>query len=200
MTIINSLDTLAQTITQLQHNKIIQWQQHTNLTCQYHDLLGLVEQNHAFNFQLWNQEDLARRDDQGFEYVYNAKRAIDALNQKRNDCIEQIDAWLYQLIQPSQTKDCIVHSETPGMIIDRLSILALKCFHMELQSQRQTTIHNHQQHCKEKYKILLAQREQLGACLQIYFAALVAKTHTFKIYHQFKMYNDPQLNPALYTD
>jgi hypothetical protein len=75
------------------------------------------------NYLLWHEEDKARRDDQGYEFVYRAKRNIDRWNQRRNDCIERIDTWFAER-SPAFSEGTPMNSETPGMIIDRLSILA----------------------------------------------------------------------------
>ena len=88
-----------------------------------------VEQNHRMNFELWHEEDMARRDDLGSERVHQAKRAIDRCNQSRNDAVERLDAWFLSQLPP-MAPAASLHSETPGMIIDRLSILSLKVYHI----------------------------------------------------------------------
>src|SRR5690606_8526803 len=85
----------------------------------------LVEENHLRNFSLWHEEDIARRDDIGFEAVSRAKRNIDRFNQERNNFAEEMDKAIVNALAPAET-GCPRNSETPGMIIDRLSILALK--------------------------------------------------------------------------
>lgn len=162
------------------------------------DFLALVEKNHAFNYQLWNAEDRARRDDQGHEFVYQAKREIDQCNQKRNNCMEAMDEWLFRCLQPADPSLCPVHSETPGMMIDRLSILALKVYHMGLQAARVDVDESHRQLCHQKMTTLLLQQQQLLNCFDDLLTAITNKTRTFRVYHQFKMYNDPTLNPQLY--
>lgn len=160
--------------------------------------LNIVEQNHAYNFKLWHAEDRARRDDKGFEFVYHAKREIDQCNQQRNNAMEAMDQWLYAYLQPELANLCEVHSETPGMMIDRLSILTLKIYHMDLQANRAGTDSTHQQTCYAKHGILMEQQIQLTTCLAHLFQSIINKTRTFRVYHQFKMYNDPTLNPELY--
>src|SRR5450631_98890 len=95
--------------------------------------LALVEQNHRMNFDLWHEEDMARRDDLGPERVREAKRTIDQCNQSRNDAIEQMDIWLLSQLPPAKPASP-QHSETPGMIMDRLSILSLKLYHMGIEA------------------------------------------------------------------
>jgi hypothetical protein len=169
------------------------------LTLIQKDILALVEENHAFNYQLWYAEDKARRDDLGHEYVYLAKREIDHYNQQRNNRVEAIDEWLYKALEPASPEHCPVHSETPGMMIDRLSILALKSYHMNLQIQRKEVDESHRETCQRKWQTLVAQQSHLTACLQQLLDEIKAKTRTFRVYHQFKMYNDPTLNPQLYS-
>lgn len=184
-------------ITELHDQSIVHWKE-TGIIKQQTNFYALVEENHSWNFQLWLAEDRARRDDKGFEFVYHAKREIDHHNQQRNNMMEKMDAWLYNILKPSNDPHCAIHSETPGMIIDRLSILALKIYHMQLQALRQDVELEHQQTCQNKTNTLKAQREQLSQCLSLLFSEINKHQRTFKIYHQFKMYNDPTLNPELY--
>jgi hypothetical protein len=189
---------LTEKITTLHDQRIIHWKKNT-LVLEYSDFDALVEQNHAWNFQLWLAEDRARREDQGFEFVYKAKREIDKFNQQRNNVMELMDGWLFEKLTPSQDVHCPIHSETPGMIIDRLSIMALKLYHMHLQVERQDVDDEHRQRCKDKHQILILQRHQLRQCLDSLLTEVQGQQRTFRVYHQFKMYNDPKLNPELYT-
>jgi hypothetical protein len=159
----------------------------------------LAEENHAFNYQLWRAEDRARRDDMGAEFVYKAKREIDGFNQQRNNRMEAMDEWFFHQLHPAAPHTCPVHSETPGMIIDRLSILSLKSYHMAIQTIRQDVNQEHRELCTNKLVIIDQQRDQLTSCLEQLLKEIQAKTRTFRIYHQFKMYNDPTLNPQLYS-
>ena len=157
----------------------------------------LVEENHLRNFQLWHEEDIARRDDIGFERVYHAKRAIDRFNQERNNFIEEMDKSLVAALQPAET-DCPKNSETPGMMIDRLSILALKEFHMREETVRDDASDAHRATCGEKLARIIRQRTDLTQCLGELLVDVAAGRRTFAVYYQFKMYNDPALNPQLY--
>ncbi|MBL7481480.1 DUF4254 domain-containing protein [Legionella bononiensis] len=185
-------------ITDLHKNCIIQWKS-SGIEYQHKQFYQLVEENHAFNYQLWHAEDRARRDDMGFEFVYQAKREIDACNQLRNNRMEAMDEWLFHLLQPANPTQCPVNSESPGMIIDRLSILALKSYHMALQTERSDVSEEHRTTCTQKLAIIHNQLEQLSLCLGQLLNEVQAKKRTFRIYHQFKMYNDPTLNPELYS-
>ena len=139
----------ANEIATLQRESIISWKR-SGIILTQEDFFKLVEENHAFNYQLWHAEDRARRDDLGFEFVYKAKREIDHYNQQRNNRMEAMDDWLFQELQPALPSTCPVHSETPGMMIDRLSILALKTYHMALQLERIDVDVNHHQTCLGK--------------------------------------------------
>lgn len=161
-------------------------------------LAGLIEENHAFNYSLWHAEDKARRDDMGAEFVYNAKRQIDQFNQKRNNAMESIDQWCFQNLNPVENPDCPIHSETPGMMIDRLSIQCLKIYHMNLQVERTDATVQHRQQCREKLAVLNIQRNILAQCLEDLFTEVSQGKRRFIVYQQFKMYNDPNMNPELY--
>jgi len=180
----------------------------TNLTARWHDVAPaasgdgfahLVQQNHLRNFQLWHEEDIARRDDLGFEAVYRAKRNIDRFNQERNNFIEEMDKAIVATLSPA-TSGCPRNSETPGMMIDRLSILALKEFHMHEETVRPDASPQHREKCSEKLARIRIQRSDLVNCLAELFADVVARRRTFSVYFQFKMYNDPALNPQLYRN
>lgn len=179
-------------IPQIHDDCILRWE-HEDICPGGDDFTILVEKNHACNYQLWRAEDEARRDDLGFEYVYRAKRAIDQFNQQRNNMMETIDAYIVNRLTPASSQECSVHSETPGMIIDRLSILSLKIHHMGIQATRESADEAHRQVCANKHRVLIQQRTQLAACLHQLIVDVVAQTKTFKVYHQFKMYNDPAL-------
>lgn len=157
----------------------------------------LVTENHLRNFQLWHEEDIARRDDLGAESVHRAKRAIDRYNQERNNFIEEMDKAIVAALQPA-ADGCPRNSETPGMIVDRLSILALKEYHMHEETVRPDASEAHRGKCAEKLARIRQQRADLTAALEELLADVVARRRTFSVYYQFKMYNDPALNPQLY--
>jgi hypothetical protein len=158
----------------------------------------LIQANHADNYQLWMAEDRARREDKGFEFVYQAKREIDRWNQARNDQVEAMDLWLFDHLSPLPIGSCPVHSETPGMIIDRLSIMSLKIFHMAIQTNREEESAAHRETCRHKLSVLKTQRVMLHECLLNLISDILGGKRTFGLYRQFKMYNDPSLNPQLY--
>ena len=164
------------------------------------DLEGVwtfIHGNHRRNYNLWHEEDCARRDDMGFEYVYRAKRAIDAYNQQRNDFIERIDQYLFEELKPD-VQHAPINSETPGMIMDRLSIMALKLYHMIEQTQRSDATEAHLKKCQEKVEVLRQQRTDLEKILEVLLQEIREGKRAYRVYFQFKMYNDPSLNPQLY--
>lgn len=155
--------------------------------------------NHSFNRLLWDEEDRARRLDVGHAEIAASKRLIDRYNQQRNDAVEAIDeALLEQLSSVEQADTARLSSETAGAMIDRLSILSLKIFHMREQTRRAEAGPGHIEVCTGRLQRLIAQRADLASCLN----QLLTEAHKglayFKVYRQFKMYNDPSLNPYLY--
>ena len=160
-----------------------------------------IEDNHRFNCLLWDEEDLARRRQVSDSEIAGNKRAIDGYNQKRNDAIERIDVeFLGVLDAVTRMPRARLHSETAGAMTDRLSILSLKCFHMRQQTLRADVPMSHVEECEAKLARLKEQREDLAGCLgQLMAQASRGETY-FKVYRQFKMYNDPKLNPALYSE
>jgi hypothetical protein len=180
------------------HKESLQLWSNSDIQYSQSGIYQLAEENHAYNYQLWHAEDRARRDDMGAEFVYQAKREIDGFNQQRNNRMEAMDEWFAHHMQPAAPDACPVHSETPGMIIDRLSILSLKSYHMALQTTRQDAHQQHKEQCTKKLEVINQQLIQLTSCLEHLLEEVQAKKRTFRVYHQFKMYNDPSLNPQLY--
>jgi len=163
------------------------------------DAWQFIEANHRCNNLLWDEEDQARRKDVPDSAIAANKRAIDGHNQRRNDAIERIDECLLaELEGAARRSDARMSSETAGAMIDRLSILALKIFHMHLQTRRADASREHIETCAAKLARLEEQRRDLAACLDRLLAECAAGTAYFKVYRQFKMYNDPALNPYLY--
>jgi hypothetical protein len=158
-----------------------------------------IEANHRFNTLLWDEEDQARRRDVADSAIAANKRAIDGYNQKRNDAIERIDeALLVRLAAVAPRAGAWHNSETAGAMIDRLSILALKVFHMRAQTERADAAADHVAACREKLARLVLQRNDLARCLDTLLTAAARGDAFWRVYRQFKMYNDPALNPYLY--
>ncbi len=158
-----------------------------------------IEENHKWNFCLWHEEDIVRIQDIEAIRIVKAKRNIDKFNQLRNDAIEKIDEWiLLYLSMKNIGPQEKMHSETPGMMIDRLSIMSLKRYHMVEETLRNDASEEHKNVCKQKAMTLGDQISDLSNCLSELFDLLESGRLKFKVYRQFKMYNDPNLNPELY--
>jgi len=160
------------------------------------ELGEVVLEEHRANFCLWNFEDEARRRDVDDGHIAAVKRSIDAWNQRRNDLIEAIDRIVLGLLAKADTAGAEQHSETVGMMVDRLSILALKLYHMGVNARRDDDAALAEQ-CRAKVEVLSEQRLDLQACLVALIEDVGRGRRFFKLYHQHKAYNDPRLNPAL---
>lgn len=155
--------------------------------------------DHQCNVSLWDEEDQARRTDVGTDAIAANKRAIDRFNQQRNDAIEKVDeALLARIADVAVVRDAWHNSETAGAMIDRLSILALKIFHMRAQTLRTDVDAAHVSQCAEKLQRLETQRRDLGRCLDTLLALAAEGRAFWRVYRQFKMYNSPDTNPYLY--
>ena len=159
-----------------------------------------IEDNHRCNCLLWDEEDLARRRNVPDTEIAKNKRAIDGYNQKRNDAIERIDEQILLALDEKKNAGGVLSSETPGAMVDRLSILSLKIHHMRLQTLRTDVGREHIENCRLKLDRLNEQRSDLAACLDRLLAQCARGEARFKVYRQFKMYNDPALNPAMYGE
>ena len=158
-----------------------------------------IATNHQFNCLLWREEDKARRQDVPAADIAACKRRIDAYNQQRNDAVEALDeALLASLADVAPAPDARLSSETAGAMIDRLSILALKIHHMRAQTQRLDAGAAHVEACAARLQRLLVQRADLSGCFDRLLREAREGRAYFKVYRQFKMYNDPSLNPYLY--
>ena len=162
------------------------------------ELWRVIGVNHLENGRLWEQEDQARRTEVPDSAIAANKRAIDGHNQRRNDAIERIDELLLAALGAAVSPQARLNSETAGTMIDRLSILALKIHHMRLQTERTDAPPAHVEACRAKLARLIEQRTDLARCLDELLADCAAGRARFKVYRQFKMYNDPTLNPYLY--
>jgi hypothetical protein len=177
------------------------------------DLDGWIAVNHFHNRSLWAQEDLARRQTAPDADIVANKRAIDRHNQARNDAIERIDEFLLSalgLVDPATLASALprstvaagarLNSETAGSMLDRISILGLKIAAMREQTLRSDVDEAHRAACGERLERLVQQRLDLGRCFDELLADSRAGRAYFKVYRQFKMYNDPRLNPALVAE
>jgi hypothetical protein len=184
---------------------------HDQLTLRWHsesakehpaadEWLDRVARQHRANYDLWHIEDEARTPGATDADLANVKRRIDTTNQLRNDLAEQLDCtlldWLASRGLP--TPDAPLHSESPGLMIDRLSILALKIYHTREEAERPIAPEGHGDRNRSRLAVLEEQRADLARCLDALWRDTLAGKRRFKLYRQMKMYNDPTLNPAIY--
>jgi hypothetical protein len=162
--------------------------------------LELVTRNHRANFDLWHIEDEARRPGTSDGELAAVKRRIDVTNQLRNDVVESIDQFLLGWLRGRglPNPDAPLHSETPALIVDRLSILSLKIYHTHEEIERKHAPAGHAARNRERLAILEKQRRDLVKCLIELWQEVLVGTRRFEVYRQLKMYNDPTLNPAIY--
>jgi hypothetical protein len=192
-------------IVQLQDGRTRLWHRAPPEPIQDGSLEALVEAQHAANFTLWHAEDEARRPSADDSAIAAVKREIDRVNQIRNDTTERIDASLLSslreaLQEASGLQHGEQHSETPGMMMDRLSILSLKLFHTQEEMDRAGAPMGHRERNAERFAALQEQRQDLAGCLERLWGQVCASKRYFKHYKQLKMYNDPELNPVLYQE
>ena len=148
----------------------------------------------------WHLEDIIRDPQIDPVAALSLKRRIDASNQERTDLVEYIDSWfLDKFKEVTPQPDARINTESPAWAIDRLSILALKIYHMKKETERQDVSQTHRDECERKLAILLQQREDLSTAIEELLDDMAAGRKYMKVYKQMKMYNDPELNPVLYA-
>lgn len=187
--------------------------QHDRLTALWHEqqqnamsveslgeFLDTVIAQHLANFELWHTEDKARAPKVTDRDLAEVKRAIDRINQHRNDLAERCDMVLLDHLRALNLPNpkAELNSESPGLMIDRLSILALKIFHTAEEMLRPGAPEGHAERNQKRLDILKDQRDDLVGCLDRLWHETLAGERRFKLYRQLKMYNDPALNPSVY--
>ncbi|MEO2050441.1 MAG: DUF4254 domain-containing protein [Allomuricauda sp.] len=146
----------------------------------------------------WHYEDIIRDPEIEPVAALDLKRKIDASNQDRTDLVEYIDSYFLNKYQSVQVKkDATINTESPAWAIDRLSILALKIYHMQEEVNRADASPEHIKKCNEKLQVLLEQRKDLSTAIDQLLADIEAGNKYMKVYKQMKMYNDDELNPVL---
>ena len=148
----------------------------------------------------WHFEDIIRDPHIDPVAAVALKRRIDKSNQDRTDLVELIDSYFldrYKDVKP--LADATINTESPAWAVDRLSILALKIYHMQQEVERTDTTEEHRLQCQTKLNILLEQRKDLSTAIEQLLADIEAGRKYMKVYKQMKMYNDPALNPVLYA-
>lgn len=187
-------------VTGMQHLLAVHWH-HEPLDNPYQGFLELVCREHQFNFLLWHEEDVARCPHSSDVRIATAKRTIDKLNQQRNDAIEHMDDAIADIVEREQTLSRgPLNTETPGSVIDRLSILALRMYHFEEQLQRGDVDEEHCQNVQQKLDICTRQHGELARSLRELLADILTGRKRHRTYRQLKMYNDSTLNPYLYRN
>ena len=187
-------------VTGMQHLLAVHWH-HEPLDNPYQGFLELVCREHQFNFLLWHEEDVARCPHSSDTRIATAKRTIDKLNQQRNDAIEHMDDAIADIVEREETlSKGPLNTETPGSVIDRLSILALRMYHLEEQSQRGDVDAEHCLNVQQKLHICTRQHWELARSLKELLADILAGRKQHRTYRQLKMYNDATLNPYLYKN
>ncbi len=146
----------------------------------------------------WAYEDIIRDPNIDPVGALKLKRMIDASNQDRTDTVEYVDSYFLELYKDIEVKDNgKINSESPAWVIDRLSILALKIYHMHLETVREDATQSHKDACLKKLNILLEQRVDLSIALDDLLDDISKGNKYMKVYKQMKMYNDNELNPVL---
>ncbi len=147
----------------------------------------------------WHLEDIIRDENIDPAEALQLKRTIDASNQKRTDLVEYIDGWFLNKFENITPKpEAKINTETPAWAVDRLSILALKVYHMSLEAHRESASEEHRNSCQAKLDVLLTQKEDLSTSIDQLLADIENGNVKMKVYKQMKMYNDESLNPILY--
>ena len=149
----------------------------------------------------WHFEDIIRDPHIDPIEALALKRRIDRSNQDRTDLVEQIDSYFRQKYSDVNVlPDARINTESPAWAIDRLSILALKIYHMKEQAERTDASDEHRQKCQTKLNVLLEQQVDLGTAIDQLLEDIAAGRKYMKVYRQMKMYNAPSTNPVLYNN
>lgn len=147
----------------------------------------------------WHLEDIIRDPQINPSEALLIKRRIDSSNQHRTDLVEYIDSWFLEQFKTINTlAGATFNTESPAWAIDRLSILELKIYHMQIEANRQDASDEHRMNCQIKLNVLLTQRADLSTAIQQLLDDIGAGKKYMKVYKQMKMYNDESLNPVLY--
>ena len=158
----------------------------------------LYEKNWIDTVQ-WHYEDIIRDPDIDPSEGMKLKRLIDSSNQNRTEMVECIDSYFLNLYSSVTTREnAKVNTESPAWAIDRLSILILKIYHMEEESNRKDVSEDHRNNCQKKLNVLIEQREDLSESIDQLLIDMSTGIKKMRVYKQMKMYNDESLNPVLY--
>ena len=187
-------------LTDLQIETVDKWHREP-IDNPYDGIKQLVCTQHEHNYRLWHEEDKARSPSATDDEIANVKRAIDKLNQARNDMIEKVDDALTEVLcgcGVTPAENAPINTETPGSAIDRLSIMSLRLYHYREQLERSDADAEHQQKVRDRIALCEQQHSDLSNSLQHLLDDIFAGRKNHRTYRQMKMYNDPSLNPEIY--
>lgn len=162
------------------------------------DIAHLLYRKNWIDTVQWHYEDLIRDPQIDPDAALKLKRKIDASNQRRTDLVEYIDSYFLDKYKTVAIADeAQINTESPAWAIDRLSILALKIYHMREEAQRTDASETHREACQSKLQVLLEQRQDLSTAIDQLLEDISKGVKYMKVYKQMKMYNDDELNPVL---
>jgi hypothetical protein len=190
----------VQELTRLQVDCVARWHREP-IANPYQGLPQLVCSQHEFNYRLWHEEDTARSPSASDQEIAAVKRAIDKLNQARNDMIEKLDDAITEMLAQKgilPAADAPINTETAGSAFDRLSIMSLRLYHYREQMERVDIDAEQRDKVAARVSLCQQQHADLSHSLQQLLDDLFAGRKRHKTYRQMKMYNDPSLNPAIY--
>lgn len=190
----------VKSILDLHHSMVVRWhaQPVDNL---YDGVLGVICSQHSYNFMLWHEEEIAHNPEASDARVAQVKRTIDRYNQLRNNWIEKVDDWITEQLTRrgvAPQADARQNTETSGSVIDRLSVLALRIYHLEEQEARTDVPASHIESVRGKLAIARTQRQDLTLSLEQLLDDIAAGRKRHKTYRALKLYNDPALNPRVF--
>ena len=160
---------------------------------------GVLYAKNRIDAVQWHLEDIIRDPDIDPVAALALKRRIDKSNQDRTDMVEELDSYFRDLYKDVKiADDATINTESPAWALDRLSILALKIYHMQAETERPDAAEAHRQRCAAKLAVLLEQRADLTAAIDTLLDDIAAGRKYMKVYRQMKMYNDTDTNPVLY--
>jgi len=186
-------------------------------TVKYHEtndvdaLMPQIYSDHTIEYHLfkknwidavqWHLEDIIRNPRIDPVEALAIKRRIDHSNQERTDLVELIDSYFWEKYHDiPRLADATINTESPAWAIDRLSILILKIYHMQQETERQEATPEHRMACEKKLHVLLEQKKDLSTAIDQLLSDIEQGKKWMKVYKQMKMYNDPALNPVLYQE
>lgn len=162
------------------------------------DIAHLLYRKNWIDTVQWHYEDIIRDPQINPVAALKLKRQIDSSNQDRTDLVEYIDSYFLNKYQSVEIQEnALINTESPAWAIDRLSILALKIYHMKEEAERVDASQGHIDKCREKLNVLLEQRDDLSTAIDQLLADIASGSKYMKVYKQMKMYNDDELNPVL---